>query len=177
MSFLKQEETTLINVRLTDVGRKLLAKGMKEGVDIFDIVKFSFGDSEIDYRYIDDIDNPGILSPTTSETDISSKIYFRGIKPVGDPTIIVSSSDVSLTTFQEGGLISVYTEWLPIVGKYVEEYKWLNLGPMEDWDFKINLSMDTSVATFRSYGVTGESKIKIIGLTSGRYETITLSIE
>lgn len=177
MSYLDKSVTaTVVSVRITEKGRELLARGLKED-DNFDIVKYSFGDSEINYNFEDsDIEGMAILVPSSNEKDLVSKVYYNGTVPSGTPTINLSTTEVSMSKNEGGVNVSVYTEWPPIDGIFNEEYKWSNLGPLNDWDFKISKSLDTKVATIQTFDVVGTTKVKVKGLTSGRSATFTLTI-
>jgi hypothetical protein len=171
----KSETINLVSVKLTNKGRELLTKGMNIG-DYFDIVKFSFGDTEINYELIDENDLPNVMYPSSGIKDIQSKIYSYGVKPDGTPQIILSQNVVNLTRNQSGVFQTVRTEWLPVEGNYIEDYQWTNLGPLNDWDFKINKSVNKNMATFTSYNVAGTTRIRVKGMTSGAYTTFTLNI-
>lgn len=171
----RSETSNVVSVRLTNKGRELLAKGIKIG-DYFDIVKFSLGDSEMSYSLIDEDNLPKILTPSGGDDDFRSKIYSHGTKPDGTPSVIVSQSVINLSTNQSGIFQTVRTEWLPVVGNYIEDYIWTNLGPLNDWDFKISKTVDKTIATFTSFSVTGTTTIRVKGVTSGTYATFTLNI-
>ena len=177
MSYLdKSTDATVVSIKITDKGRELLARGLQED-DNFDIIKYSFGDSEINYNIDDeDIETTSILEPSTKENDLVSKIYVSGVVPSGTSTINISTTEIDMNTNESGVHVSVYTEWPPIEGIFNEEYKWTNLGPLNDWDFGLSKSIDTKVANIRTYDVVGTTRIKVKGLTSGRYAVFTLKI-
>lgn len=175
-SFLPQTATTsLVNVRLTDKGRELLTKGFFEQ-DKFDIVKFAFGDSEIDYS-LDDADITGgtVSRPDNYQVQFKSKLYASGTIPSGTPRVTATVTNVDLTQNQNRD-IQVTTYWPPVVGEYFENYKWENLGPLEDYDFQIIPANNTRTATIVVYDVTGSTQIKVIGQTTGRYAIIDVKI-
>lgn len=181
MGFLPKDETaSLVNIKLTDKGREFLAKGFKDD-NVFDIVKFSLGDSEVDYTQQEVGDNTklealDITEPTNNPVDLKSKLFASGVVPDGAATINLSTTQVSMTTWQSGIGVSVNTTWLPITGVYQEEYSWTNLGPLEDYDFGISRSNDTRSATLRSYDTTGTTTVKVEGMTSGKYSLFTITI-
>jgi len=181
MGNLSQEVTAaLANIRLTAKGREYLARGFNDG-NSFDIVKFSFGDSEVDYR-LNETDNAEITGlmvnePEVNASDFKSKLYITGSMPSGTPIVTLSSNELNMSKNSANQSVSVYTDWKPIDGQYIEEYRWTNLGPLNDWDFAIERSLDTKIGTFRTYDTAGSTRIKIEGLTSGRYSILTLNIE
>ena len=181
MAFLPKDETaTLVNIKLTDKGREFLAKGFKDD-NVFDIVKFSLGDSEVDYTQQGVGDNTkiealSITEPTNNAVDLSSKLYASGVVPEGEALVNLSTSNINMTTWQSGIGVSVNTTWAPVDGIYLEEYSWTNLGPLEDYDFGISKSNDTRAATIRAYDTTGTTTIKVEGMTSGKHALITLTI-
>ncbi len=181
MAYISKENTSsVVNVRLTDKGREFLAKGFKDD-NVFDIVKFALGDSEVDYSVYTSGDDSNILAleitePTTNPVDLKSKIYSSGVIPTGEATISLTSSAVAMTEWQSGYGVGVSTQWEPVDGIYREEYQWTNLGPLEDYDFGITLSVDTRTATLRSYDTTGTTTVRVKGMTSGKFTTLTLTI-
>ena len=181
MAFLPKDITSnLISIRLTEKGREFLAKGFKDD-NVFDIVKFSLGDSEVDYSQIEPGDNTSILNqvisePVVSPVDLKTKIYASGVIPNGTAVVNLSTSSVEMTTYQSGREVSVTTQWSPVDGVYLEEYSWSNLGPLEDYDFGISKSVDSRSATIRTYDTTGTTTIKVRGMTSGKYALFTLNI-
>lgn len=179
MSYLdKSVEANLVSVRITEKGRELLARGLRED-DNFDIVKYSFGDSEINYNISDpdtNIPDTAILEPSSNAKDLVSKLYAFGTVPDGTPTIHLSTANISMSTNQTGVNVTVHTEWPPVEGVFSEEYKWTNLGPLNDWDYRITKSVDTKSAMITTYTTTGVARIKVKGMTSGRYAIITLTI-
>jgi len=181
MSYLPKSTTDkLVNIRLTEKGREFLAKGFKDD-NVFDIVKFSLGDSEIDYTQQEVGNNSKITSltitePVNNSPDLKSKIFASGVVPNGAATINLSTSSVKITKYQSGIPVSVNTQWEPIDGNYREEYSWTNLGPLEDYDFGISKSNDTMSITLRSFDTTGTTTIKVEGMTSGKYDLLTLTI-
>lgn len=177
MSYLDRSVVaTLLNVRITDKGRELLAKGMKED-DNFDIVKFSFGDSEVNYD-VDDttIEDGAVLSPTVAASDLVYKIYSSGSVPSGTSSVNLSTTNIQMTRNQTDINVSVSTNWPPVQGIFQEDYQWTNLGPLNDYDFKIAKSVDNRVATLTSYSVTGTTTVKVKGMTTGKYATFNLTI-
>lgn len=175
MGFLYNDETvSLINVKLTDKGRELLAKGFKDD-NIFDVVKFSLGDSDVDYR-ISTIDGTLVLKPESANGDIKSKIYASGVIPSGTPTVSLTNTTIGMGTYEGGISVGASTSWAPITGNYVEQYIWTNLGPLQDYDFNMVLSVDTTVAEFRTFDTVGTTMVKVRGVTSGAYEILTLNI-
>ncbi len=177
MPFLNNDDPSpVVSLRLTNAGRKLIAQGFKLD-NIFDLVKFSFGDSEIDYDLnTADIEAQEILDPEPGLNDLTYKVYASGIEPTGNAVIQLSSTELNLTTYQSDITVSVSTQWPPVDGNYIERYSWTNLGPLEDYDFNIATSIDTSTATFRTLGVVGTTYIRVKGETSGKYATLTLNI-
>lgn len=177
MSFLdKSGDAKVVSIRITNKGRELLSKGLRED-DNFDIVKYSFGDSEINYNMEDeDIEKTSILEPSTREVDLVSKIYSIGVIPDGTPRLYLSTTEVDMSKNESGVNVSVYTEWPPIDGIFNEEYRWTNLGPLNDWDFSLVKSLDTKVATIQTYDTVGTTTIRVKGLVSGIYRTFTLTI-
>lgn len=176
MGYLDNSVTaTLVNIKLTDKGRELLAQGFKSD-NVFDIVKFSFGDSEVDYRLeSSDIDLTRITEPENGAKDLKTKLYASGTIPSGSP-VIHSSTEVNMTTYQSDVSINASTQWPPVVGNYVEEYTWTNLGPLADSDFVLYLTTDTRSANVQTLGTTGTTSILIEGKTSGAYTTVALNI-
>lgn len=176
MGYLKQADgSTLVNVKLTSKGREFLAKGFKDD-NIFDVVKFSFGDSEVDYRD-SDIENNEILEASSEAVDIKHKIYASGIVPSGTSIVSLSVSDISVSKNQSIIPISVSTTWPPIEGVYGENYLWTNLGPLNDYDFSMNISQDTKLLNIQTYDVTGSTTIRAVGQTTGKYALLNLIIE
>ena len=177
MTFLNQEnQSATVSIRLTNAGRKLIANGFKLD-NVFDMVKFSFGDSDIDYgSTVPKIEAQEISSPEIGAKDLVYKLYASGVEPSGDAVVTLSTAELNMTTLQQGISVSVNTNWPPIDGNYIERYTWTNLGPLEDYDFGITTSVDSTVATFRTVDVTGSTQIKIKGQTSGSYALLTLNI-
>jgi hypothetical protein len=72
MSFILKESPVVVNIKLTNEGRKKLASGN------FNVTKFSLGDSEINYNYYNEINfnknSSIVLSPKESIKDIRYKI-------------------------------------------------------------------------------------------------------
>ncbi len=176
MSFLSKEESvSLINIKLTDKGREFLAKGFKDD-NVFDIVKFSLGDSEVDYSNVDNISLQQILEPINNPADLKSKLYVSGVVPDGIPIVSLSTTNVEMTKYQSGVGVAATTQWSPITGVYNEDYSWTNLGPLEDYDFSMTRSLDTKTVTIRTYDTTGSTVIKVMGMTSGVYTLFNLTI-
>jgi len=175
-SFLPQTATTsLVNVKLTDKGRELLTKGFFEQ-DTFDIVKFSLGDSEVDYNLEDtEITGGSISRPDNYQVDFKSKLYASGVIPSGTPSISLSVTSVSLSINQSKD-IEATTFWPPVQGTYIESYKWENLGPLEDWEFEVLTSNNKRTGTIVAFDVTGNTQIKIVGQTTGKYAILDVSI-
>ncbi len=178
MPFLKQETTdALITVKLTDMGRKLIANGFKLD-NIFDMVKFSFGDSEIDYTIDrDDLLEQQILEPEIVNSDLTTKLYYSGVEPDGTATISMTQTDLILTTQQTSESIGVTTIWPPVEGTYVEQYQWTNLGPLKDYEVQLITAANTTSATIRSLGITGSTKIRVKGVTSGSSAILNVTIQ
>lgn len=181
MSYLNKSETVnIVNVRLTEKGREFLAKGFKDD-NVFDIVKFSFGDSEVDYKQYITGDNSGILQqdimePTTNPVDLKSKLFASGVKPTGEAVVSLTTTSINMTQWQSGVGVGAITTWEPVDGTYLEEYSWTNLGPLNDWDFGISRSVDGRSATIRSFDTTGTTTVKVKGMTSGKYALFTITI-
>lgn len=181
MSYLdKTGGATVVSVRLTEKGREFLAKGFKDD-NVFDIVKFSLGDSEIDYGRQTVGDATNILAqlvtePTVNPSDLKSKLYASGVIPTGEATISLTTTDVQMTKYQSGYGIGVSTTWLPVEGLYNEDYLWTNIGPLEDYDFGMSISVDTRTATIRTFDTTGTTTVRVKGMTSGKYALFTLTI-
>jgi hypothetical protein len=174
--FLPQTATTsLVNVKLTDKGRELLTKGFFEQ-DTFDIVKFAFGDSEVDYS-LDDTDISGgtISRPDNYQVQFKSKLYVSGTIPSGTPHVALSTTSLELTENQ-GSDVQVTTVWPPVAGTYLETYRWENLGPLNDWDYDITTANNTRTATIIGYDVTGTTQVKVTGQITGRYAIIDVTI-
>jgi hypothetical protein len=164
--------TTVLDVKLTSKGKELLSKGLNER-DFFDIVKFSFGDSEIDYE-----SNPSIAIGTRASSDsipFKSRLFSTGVIPTGDAIISLFPGNIDITK-GSSVLIAAETTWPPISGIYYENYSWQNLGPMSDYDFTITVDENTRSASIISYDVIGTSTIKVTGQISGKYKIITLNI-
>jgi len=175
-SFLPQTGATLVNAKLTDKGRELLTSGFFDQ-DTFDIVKFAFGDSEVDYSLAEaDITGTTVSRPDNYQVDFKSKLYAKGTIPAGTPRVTLNLSDLTLTKNQSY-TVSVSTFWPPVAGEYLENYRWENLGPLEDWQYRIVPSNNTRSANIISYDVPGEAQIKVIGLTTGRYAILNLTVE
>ncbi len=175
MAFLRQElGTALVNVKLTSKGREFLAKGFKDD-NVFDVVKFSFGDSEVDYRD-SNVENNLILEPSSEAVDLKYKIYASGVAPSGTPIVSLSSTDISMSQYQNNVVVSGSTTWPPIEGNYSETYLWTNLGPLNDYDFNMTISQDTRLANISSLDVTGSTKVRIVGQTTGKYAIMNLTI-
>lgn len=176
MSYLSKEDTlSLVNIKLTDKGREFLATGFKMD-NIFDIVKFSLGDSEIDYSLSsEDILKQKIMEPINNPPDLKSKIYAYGVAPSGIATISLESLSITLSKFGSASN-KVSTTWSPIDGEFNEEYTWTNLGPLNDYDFAISKSRDTKTAKISAFEITGSTTIKVMGVTSGEYALFSLTI-
>lgn len=177
MGFLDNSETApVIKVKLTSKGKELLSKGLKDQ-DMFDVVKFSFGDSEIDYSLpIENIQDQKMSEPDINTQTIRSKLYYSGDVPIGTPQAVLSIVSGLVSTY--GSIdVNVYTLWSPISGKYSEQYNWINLGPLEDYDFSLEKSNDTMSAKISAYDVTGSTRIKIQGQTSNAYSIFELFVE
>jgi hypothetical protein len=108
--------------------------------------------------------------------DIKSKLYASGVVPHGTPSISLSDTSITMSKFQSGKQVVAHTQWDPVTGNYVEEYSWTNLGPLEDYDFGISKSLDTTTATIRAYDTTGTTTVRVLGMTSGVYSLFTLTI-
>ena len=175
-SFLPQTATTsLVNVKLTDKGRELLTKGFFEQ-DTFDLVKFAFGDSEIDYSLDDtDITGSSVTRPDNYQVQFKSKLFVSGTVPSGTPNVALSTTVLELTENQSDD-VQVQTTWPPVVGSYLETYLWENLGPLEDWEYDINVTNNTRSGTIIAYDVTGSTQVKVIGQISGRYAILDITI-
>jgi len=178
MTFLNNDSSDpLITVKLTGEGRKLIANGFKLD-NIFDMVKFAFGDSEIDYNFdSSDILTQEILNPEISPIDLNTKLYFGGVEPSGEANVSLTQTDLVLSTQQTSESIGVTTTWPPIEGNYLEEYSWTNLGPLKNYEIQIVTSVATKSATIKSLGVTGTTKIKIKGDTSNKYAILNVTIQ
>lgn len=185
MSYLSKVVTTsLVNIKLTDKGREFLAKGFKDD-NVFDVVKFAFGDSEIDYTQ-EDVSGSGgadmllqkINEPINGAVDLKSKLYSSGVIPDGAANVSLTITELNMTTNTSGpsGNVGASTTWLPIDGKYIEEYSWTNLGPLKDYNFGISKSLDTTTATIRTFDTTGSTVIRVKGMTSGKSSLLTLNI-
>lgn len=168
--------TAIVNVKLTDKGRELLTKGFFDQ-DTFDIVKFAFGDSEVDYSLDDEVITGQTLvtDPDNFQVDFKSKLYASGTIPEGTPLVSTNVTDVELGLNQNVS-IDASTVWPPVEGNYAEVYKWTNLGPLEDYEISILVSNNTRTATIISYDVSGTAKIKVQGLTSGKYKIVNLTV-
>jgi len=176
MSYLsKDSEVSLVNIKLTDKGREFLAAGFKDD-NIFDIVKFSLGDSEVDYTLSDAlILSQQVLEPTNAPPDIKKKIYSYGTPPNGTPVLNLDSSNIVLSKYGSGSVIAS-TIWGSENGSFSEEYSWINLGPLKDYDFNIVKSTDTKTGTISAFDTTGTTTIKVMGISSGAYSLFTLTI-
>jgi hypothetical protein len=181
MSFIIDDTTATVHIKLTDKGRELITRGTLE--QDFDIVKFAFGDSDVDYQ-----SNPEaaiISSPPSRITDLTSKLYQSGTMPEGDledAHIKVNGSEdsanLTMSTFStpKTNNCVVSSLWLPFTD-YRESYTWENLGPLNDWDFNINVSSNKKSAKIESLGITGTAKIKIKGSKTNKYGILNLTIE
>ena len=186
MSFIITNDGPTVRVKLTDKGRELITKGTLE--EDFDIVKFAFGDSDIDYSVSEaSIGDAVISSPPSRVLDLTSKLYQSGIKPTADVTDAYikvngseSASKLSMSTYStpESTNVEVMTVWDPFItgAGYRESYSWENLGPLNDWDFKMTVSADKKSATIESLGITGVANIKIKGQKSNQHGILTLTI-
>ena len=175
ITIISTSDTSVVQVKLTNKGRELLTKGFND-VDTFDIVKFAFGDSEIDYTRSDaEILVGRITYPDNSQADFKSKLYESGSIPTGTPAISLSVTSLNLTNYTESS-VNAYTTWSPVQNIYIEDYKWINLGPLNDWDFEILPANNTRSAKIKSYDITGSTVIKVVGQTSGKYNTIIVNI-
>jgi len=178
MAFLNNESVDpLITVKLTNMGRKLIANGFKLD-NVFDMVKFAFGDSDIDYdQGVPAIESQQILEPEIGITDIAKKLYYAGIEPDGDAQIALTQTELVLTPHQLSESVGVTTIWPPVEGNYLEQYSWTNIGPLKDYELQIVTSQNTTSATFNSVGVTGTTKVRIKGMTSGEYSILNVTIQ
>jgi hypothetical protein len=72
MSFIIKDNPVIVNIKLTNEGRKKLASGN------FNVTKFAVGDSEINYKYYNEVNfnknNSIVLSPKEGIKDIKYKI-------------------------------------------------------------------------------------------------------
>lgn len=175
-SFLPQTATTaVVNVKLTDKGRQLLTKGFFEQ-DTFDIVKFAFGDSEVDYSLTDaEITGNTVSRPDNFQVDFKSKLYASGTIPSGNPSVTLSVMSLELTPDQSRN-VQATTFWPPVEGEYLEVYRWENLGPLEDYEFDIAVSNNTRTASIVAFDVTGTTQVRVIGQTTGRYAVLDVTI-
>ena len=175
-SFLSQTGTsTLVNVKLTDKGRELLTKGFFEQ-DTFDIVKFAFGDSEVNYTLSTAfISGQTVSTPDNEQADFKSKLYARGTIPAGTSRVVLDVTGIDLTSNQSLEVMAK-SFWPPVAGEYLETYKWINLGPLNDYDFNILPSNNTRNATIVSYGVLGTTQIKVVGQVTGKYAILDVTI-
>jgi hypothetical protein len=160
---------------LTDRGREFLAKGFKDD-NIFDVVKFSFGDSEVDYTNELTISNQEIMEPMNNPPDLKFKLYAYGTAPDGIPYVSINPSVLNATVYTDNMQVNASTVWSPVAGIYNEEYSWTNLGPLQNYDFGLTTSPDTKMATIRTYDTTGTTTIRAMGLTSGEYALLILNI-
>lgn len=175
-SFLPQTASTpAVVVKLTDKGRELLTKGFFDQ-DTFDVIKFAFGDSEIDYSLEDDdITGTTVSRPDNFQVDFKSKLYQSGTIPSGNPYVALSVQSIELTQGQSLP-VAVSTFWPPVEGVYLENYRWENLGPLEDYEFAIQRATNTRNANIIAYDVVGETQIRVIGQTTGRYAVLNVTI-
>jgi len=175
MGILKNDETvSLVNVRLTKKGRELLSNGFKND-NVFDIVKFSLGDSEVNYR-LTDIDGTFVLKPEIANNEVKTKLYVSGTIPSGTSTVSLTNTTIAMGKNESGISVGASTSWPPVSGNYIEQYTWKNLGPLNDYDFNMVLSNDTTTIALQTFDVTGTTTIRVKGQTSGSYETLTLNI-
>lgn len=93
MGFIKKKTEALVNVKLTDLGRRNLSQGN------LNFTKFALGDSELDYRNADD-EGLRILRPADNQHDIVYKIPREGVNDMNLidkiqslPIIISNSAD------------------------------------------------------------------------------------
>jgi len=181
MSFIVDDTTATVHIKLTDKGRELITRGTLE--QDFDIVKFAFGDSDIDYQ--SSPESAVISSPPSKITDLTSKLFQSGTMPKGDLEDAyisvngsIDSANLTLSTFSTPTIdnVTVSSTWLPFTD-YQESYTWENLGPLNDWDFNIIVSADKKSAKVESLGLTGTAKIKIKGSKTNKYGILNLTIE
>ncbi len=96
MSFILKNNPTIINIKLTNAGRKALAEGR------LNFTKWAVGDSEIDYSFYNSINfNPffaNILRPKDANPDFIHFIKSDDVNPSGDTIYTELSSIPSITS-------------------------------------------------------------------------------
>lgn len=166
MSFINETGTT-VEVRLTNKGREYLTNG-----NLFNMVKFCFGDSEIDYTS-DVISGSPISYPNINNQFIKTKLYYRGNTPSGDPELIVNNYIQNIprnSTIQ----ISINTHWYPIES-YYENYSIERLGTV-DYRYMSIQKLTNNDYLINTYDLTGSTQLKILGLTSNEYRVLDFNI-
>jgi hypothetical protein len=86
MSYINKQSTTLVRVKLTDIGREQLAKGQ------LTFANYMIGDSEVDYNYVKGWSEfvPGIGASTgefwfpEADGNIVKNIYSKVLRPKDD---------------------------------------------------------------------------------------------
>lgn len=175
MMFLPQSDiSAVVDVKLTNKGKELLANG-----ESFKIIKFAFGDTEVNYQTpltstFESLAQSIVARSMQNAVDIQYKLYSSGLVPTGEPILVVSSDNINVP-FNNTKEIAVYTTWYPVLEPYVEEYKWINLGPMIDGSFRMVTSNETRVVSIRSLNVKGSTTIKVVGMISGSYRLVTVN--
>lgn len=105
MSFILKDNAVVVNIKLTNEGRKKLASGN------FNVTKFAVGDSEINYKYYNEINfdknNSIVLSPKNNIKDIRYKVkkYFNSNETEYNITVLSSRRETKIdlnTGFFEG---------------------------------------------------------------------------
>jgi hypothetical protein len=108
MSFILKDNPVVVNIKLTNEGRKKLASGN------FNVSRFAIGDSEINYSYYNEIDfninDSIVLSPKEGIKDIRYKIkrYFNSEEVLYPITVLSSKRETKIdlnTGFFEGDSI------------------------------------------------------------------------
>ncbi len=104
MSFILKNNPTIINIKLTNVGRQLLSRGM------FSITKWAVGDSEIDYTFNSNISfnafAANILRPKDQNPNFTSFILQNSTDETTNftalPTVVSNTNIITNTATQRG---------------------------------------------------------------------------
>jgi hypothetical protein len=166
MTFIVETGTT-VEVRLTNKGRELLTKG-----EHFNLAKFCFGDSEIDYTS-DEISGSPMSYPNISNQFIKTKLYYRGNVPTGDPEIVINNYVQNIPR-NSTLTLNVYTTWHP-VQNYYEQYNISTVGEI-DYRYVSIQKLTNNHFNINTYDLTGSTQIKVLGLMSNEYTVLDFNI-
>jgi hypothetical protein len=174
MAFIPQTSTTIFcRTKLTDLGKQYLVDLDETKRKKFNLSKFAFGDSEIDYSLLPEQiagNTAQITSPSPTKDGITSMVYYIN-KILDAPNAPTRNSELVLSTNElvisrnQSFAIHATTFWPNKKNKFYEKYTWENLGPFKE----INLTPinDTQSVTVKLGAGNGGSGISARGMTTG----------